>query len=121
MTATVNRAVTVKLIRAEEASAQPGHSRKVSGPHRAELNTRGTKKPKERLEYRERAGGVCHKAILRHCSPDRLKTGSRKPAGWRGEAGAGQGAQEDWGHWLYRTNGIDNHSPHQEIDQVYLN
>lgn len=77
---------------------------------------------RETRVQRERAGDMCHKAILRHCSLDRLKTGSRKPAGWRGEAGAGQGAPEkDWGHWLYRTNGIDNHSSHQEIDQAYLN
>lgn len=73
MTVTVNKAVTVKHIRTEEASAQPGHSREVSGPHGAELNTTGTKKPKERLEYRERAGGMCHKVTLRHCSPDRLQ------------------------------------------------
>lgn len=59
MTVTVNRAVTVKLVRADEASAQPGHSRKVSGPHGAEPNTRGTKKPKERLEYRERGLVAC--------------------------------------------------------------
>lgn len=51
--------MTVKLIRADEASAQPGHSRKVSGPHGAEPNTRGTKKPKERLEYRERGLVAC--------------------------------------------------------------
>lgn len=98
MTATVNRAVTVKTIGTEEAPARPGHSRKISEPHGTELNTRWTKKPQKRPESREGQGWECPKVVLRHCSLDRLKTGSRKPAGWRGEAGAGQGAQEDWGH-----------------------
>lgn len=56
MTATVNRAVTVKTIRTEEAPAQPGHSRKVSEPHGTELNARWTKKPKKRPEYEESQG-----------------------------------------------------------------
>jgi hypothetical protein len=56
MTATANRAVTVKIIRAKEAPAQPGHSQKASEPHGTEQNTRWTKKPRKRPEYRGSQG-----------------------------------------------------------------
>lgn len=49
--ATANRAVTMKIIRAEEAPAQPGHSRQASELHETERNARWTKKPPKRPEY----------------------------------------------------------------------
>lgn len=52
VTAAVNRAVTVKTIMAEEAPAQPGHSRKVSQSYGTDLDTKWTKKPQKRPENR---------------------------------------------------------------------
>lgn len=71
--ATVNRAVTGKIIRTEEALTQPGH-RKFSQPEGTELNPRHRKKS---IKGTKRVKGWQYKVV-----PwlDMLKTGSRKSA-----------------------------------------
>lgn len=68
--ATANRAMTMKIIRAEEAPAQPGHSRQASEPHGTKRNTRWTKKPPKRPEYRREPG-----LVVPQGGPEALQSG----------------------------------------------